>query len=106
MSRARHQDLIFDREAHQARGAARSKVFRLAALLTPRGTVRAHLLDVSEAGARLHCPARLTTGEEVAIEAAGIAVRGRVMWVADDRAGLRFNRPLGADALARLVGRV
>ena len=103
MNRAPIQPLCTDPWPHRPRGAVRSKVFRLAGLLTARGTERAHVLDVSATGARLHCAAALAAGDEVAIETAGVTVRGRVMWIADGRIGLRFHRRLSEGELAQLL---
>lgn len=92
-----------DHGPHSPRAAVRSKLFRLANLLTAHGAERAHLLDVSETGARLHCATRLAAGDEVAIAAAGVTARGRIVWAEGGRLGLRFHRRLGADELARLL---
>ena len=103
MNRAPIQPLCTDPWPHRPRDAVRSKVFRLAGLLTARGAERAHVLDVSETGARLHCAAALVAGDDVAIEAAGVMVRGCVMWVAEGRIGLRFHRRLKEAELAQFL---
>lgn len=76
------------------RGQPRRKVFHPVALLVGGERHRAHMLNVSVGGACLYarCPLRVWGG--VTIEIEDSVLEGRISWVAGDRCGVRFTRPL------------
>ena len=78
----------------QDRAEPRAKVFLLASLRRGEQKDRAHLLDLSPGGARVHCAVAPRPAESVELVWGPIRMRGMVMWVRDDRFGVRFDRRL------------
>ncbi|MCA1777054.1 MAG: PilZ domain-containing protein [Loktanella sp.] len=60
-------------------------------LRTPRGTVKATVIDVNDGGMRLSGRADVQPGETVKISILGIPVTGIVRWVGKDRYGVLFR---------------
>lgn len=86
------------------RAHPRRKVFQPAALRVGAAPVKAHVLDISLGGARLHCAARCAPGAAVEVSACAVTVRGRIMWRVGDRLGIRFDRLLGDGEIDSLFG--
>ena len=63
-----------------------------------RVTVR----DVSAEGARIDGAGRLAVGSRCALRVVSDVLTAQVRWVADDRAGIRFDRPLAPRQLDTL----
>ncbi|SOB88183.1 PilZ domain-containing protein [Sphingomonas guangdongensis] len=73
------------------RGTPRAKVFEVSLLAIDGREHRAHLLDVSAAGVRVHCRSTLAIGQLLALRAPDLDRRAVVRWVhPDGRAGLEF----------------
>lgn len=90
---------------NHARCEPRTKLFKLARLRTATASgLRAHVLDISPAGARIHCAAALHPGQHVTLEIAGRALRATVLRADDDRAGLRFHARLSEDVVLEIAG--
>lgn len=72
------------------RGAPRVKVFEISILATDGTQHRAHLLDISAEGARVHCTHPLAPGQTVRLIREGHQRRATVRWSGGQRVGLRF----------------
>ena len=90
--------------ATQRRHAARHKMFEPVALRTNGLEMRAHFLDLSFSGARAHADAPPRIGSLVTIEALGLTMTGRVMWVKGKRFGVQFSRSLNQSDIDALIG--
>ncbi|MBM2576435.1 PilZ domain-containing protein [Jannaschia sp. Os4] len=64
----------------------------------------AHLMDVSEGGAKLIVDG-VRAGEWIELSVGRLHLRGTVRWTADGFAGVRFDATLGPAALADILGR-
>ena len=89
-----------------ARPQPRRKIFQLGELTVGARTLRVHLLDVSEGGARLHCPAEVKAGDPAILRWQGQQWRGIIMWTSDDKCGVRFIAPLTGETIAALLAPV
>lgn len=64
------------------------------------GTVRVRVRNLSETGLGGTATMPLTKGETYCVELKGIGeVRGTIMWVAAERFGMEFERPINLDRL-------
>jgi hypothetical protein len=86
-----------------ARAEPRLKVFQLASLRTGGAPHRAHVLDISRSGARVHCTAGLQRGQRVMLAIDPLDIAATVLWETGARAGLRFDAPLTDDQLQRVA---
>lgn len=89
-----------------SRPQPRRKIFQLGELTVGGRTLRVHLLDVSEGGARLHCPAEVNVGDPVILRWQDNQWRGIIMWTSQGKCGVRFIAPLTAAALSALLAPV
>ena len=89
--------------AEAARGEPRVKIFQLANLRTDDAVCRAHVLDISRSGARVHCATDLRRGQRVTLMIEHLRIPAMVLWETDNRAGLRFQTPLIDDQLRRIA---
>ncbi len=87
-----------DRTAH------RHKTFEPITLVTERGDLRAHVLNVSTTGALIHAAGGPAAGERCTLFLAGREVAAEVIWVGGPRFGVAFRGALTPDELARLLG--
>ena len=91
--------------AIEKREAKRIKTFLPTEILVENTAKRAHVLDISSAGSRLHTVVDLKPGAEVRLRLNGEALVGTVIWADAGRLGLRFPTLLAADQIAAVVGR-
>lgn len=73
------------------RGAKRTKVFLLGTIAPAEleGS-RAHVLDISASGARVHAEQEQVVGTELTLTVEEIEARGNVEWVDGKRFGMSF----------------
>ncbi|KQN25491.1 hypothetical protein ASE86_04440 [Sphingomonas sp. Leaf33] len=77
--------------ADNRRHAVRTKVFEVSIITLNGAEYRAHLLDVSDTGARAHCTHRFEVGQRVKVRWNDADRAAEVCWTqADDRLGLRY----------------
>ena len=86
------------------RALPRRKTFEPVVLRVAEVAHRAHMLNLSVGGACLHARCALAIWDTVVIQVAGRSLPGRVSWVAGDRCGVRFTRPLTAAEVDGIVG--
>lgn len=63
------------------------------------------LLDLSNGGAKLTCPAQLPNGATVVLDCGGLCLSAEVRWQNADFLGLCFETELDAREVAALVAR-
>jgi hypothetical protein len=85
------------------RKARRIKLFLPIAIETVIGPHRAHLLDVSQSGARMHIDAAIACGETVVLHWGTVNISCRVHWKRDHFCGLSFDRQLNSEQMNALV---
>lgn len=78
-------------------------MFQLAGLRVDGATCRAHILDISRSGARVHCTADLVRGQRVTLIAEQQHLLAMVLWEDSHRVGLRFQLTLTEDQLKRIA---
>ncbi|WP_167073110.1 PilZ domain-containing protein [Sphingomonas vulcanisoli] len=88
---------------HPARRTRRQKIFQPFILVGPRGERRAHLLDISENGALIHCDPSCDKGALVQIKLPDRSLGAKVAWSASPHFGVIFAQPLSANALSALL---
>lgn len=88
------------------RGEPRVKLFRLARLRHGDALLRAHLLDISPSGARMHCAADLKPGQLVALMVDDRPIPAVVLRASGGRIGLRFGVRLDEDRLRRIAAEI
>ncbi len=77
--------------AHDRRDAVRTKVFEVSIITSNGNEYRAHLLDVSDDGARAHCTHAFEVGQRIAVRRDGSDRTALVCWTqADGKLGLRY----------------
>lgn len=86
-----------------ARPQARRKIFQLGELCLGDRSLRVHLLDVSEGGARLHCPTVLSVGTAVTLCWQQEHWRAVVVWAGSNKCGVRFIAPLALSSIEALT---
>lgn len=86
-----------------ARIEPRLKMFQLAGLRVDGTICRAHILDISRSGARVHCMADLARGQRVTLMIEHVQLPGTVLWEDSHRVGLRFHAPLLEEQLRRIA---
>lgn len=91
-----------DRWAH-ARVVPRFKTFQPASVEWGGTRRRAHILDVSARGARVHCDEPLAIGSSLALICNDFTVRGRIVWVKDQRFGVEFQGQLPDTHVRRIM---
>jgi hypothetical protein len=84
------------------RGEPRVKIFQLASLRIDGAALRAHILDISPSGARIHCAVALRHGQRTTLLVEHLHIAATVLWTRDQRAGLRFDTRLTDDQLRRI----
>lgn len=88
------------------RMAARHKMFEPVRLHRDGEAWRAHLLDLSRTGARLHADLPPDVDQWVEVELFGLLLRGRVIWEKARRFGVRFDQALPDPLLQGLIDTV
>ncbi|TPG42703.1 PilZ domain-containing protein [Sphingomonas koreensis] len=84
----------------EARRERRTQVFfPVMILCIEHGSRRAHVLDLSSHGARLHSDAPLRLGQPLLIDLYGAKHSARVIWAREKQAGVSFTRGLSVDEL-------
>lgn len=81
----------------------RIKVFIPTQIVIDDATVRAHLLDVSAVGSRLHLGGKLDIGAEIRLLLDGETLSANVIWVSAGRFGIEFRNPLSPLQITALV---
>ena len=81
----------------------RHKTCSPTSLRTPDGTRRAHVLNISCTGAKLHADIPAGKGEMVEILLLDIWRRGLVMWSRGREFGIAFAAPIPDDVLTRYL---
>jgi hypothetical protein len=85
------------------RKARRLKTFQTASLHVAGGVRRVHLLNLSTSGALVHSDDPPIAGTPCRLDAAIDLGAARVMWVAGQRFGVMFDRPISERNLSLLV---
>ena len=100
----KHRNLfVVEQVGKQARHKRRLKVF-LPVIVEMKGDEeRAHLLDLSKIGARLHAHVAPHLHDDVALRHGDIAIRGVVVWVKGNGFGMMFNSDLTELQIATLI---
>ena len=93
---------IKEKDWEQARRAPRFKAFQPASIEWGGAKRRAHILDLSATGARLHCADPLPVGSSLALVCREFTLCARIIWAKDQRFGVEFNFPL-PDADVRCI---
>ena len=91
----------------QERKSKRLKVFEPAVVVQGPRESRAHLLDISKAGAAVHREGSAAVGETVTINCGAMQLSGRIIWARGHRLGIEFGEPIGEalmGALLRSIG--
>ncbi|MGR6330399.1 PilZ domain-containing protein [Sphingomonas sp. XXL09] len=91
--------------ADDQREVRRTKVFSPAQLVVDGVSLRAHVLNVSARGARVHTAEAQQVGRPADLYLSAEPYRARVIWVQGVHAGLRFEPELTADQVRRISGR-
>ena len=91
--------------ADDKRQSRRTKVFLVAAVSDDRTDAprRAHVLDISADGARVHAHSAADAGAMVDLMVGGAAQQAAVVWVDHPNFGVRFQPPLSDERLGRIV---
>lgn len=77
--------------ATDRRDAVRTKVFEVSIITSNGNAFRAHLLDVSDTGARAHCKQVFKVGQRIAVRWNGADRPALVCWTqADGKLGLQY----------------
>ncbi len=87
----------------QERKSKRLKVFEPAVIVQGPRESRAHLLDISKAGAAVHCEGAAQVGETVTIHCGAMQLSGRIIWTQGHRLGVAFGAPIGEAVMAALL---
>lgn len=102
MGKYRHQFPI-EGQDKEIRSRRRLKLFLPVTIQDGNKAERAHLLDISNGGARLHAHVPPTLKQDVTVEWSDVRVRGQVMWVKGNGFGLSFQPPINDDLVTRLI---
>lgn len=92
------QDPEIERRQHR-----RHRVMLSARLHSAAGASTAVLLDISEGGALVACPAPLPRGAHVVLVRGGMRAAATIVHVDGRRLGLLFDAPLAAAIVAEVV---
>ena len=97
---AKHDDPFADRRTHPRVEVA------MPAFLQAKGERHfVHILDLSAGGAKVKCPASLTSGTAVTLDCGTVCRPAVVRWQNDGVMGLCFNRELDARDVSALIDR-
>jgi hypothetical protein len=94
----------FDDSALKQRRAPRRKAFQCITIATAAGDTRAHILDLSRSGARMHANARLDVGDLVMLTAETFMIKGRIVWTQKQMFGVHFDNSISDIEVSRLAG--
>jgi len=83
--------------------ARRHKTFWPTSLRSPAGTRRAHVLNISRTGAKVHADIPAAAGEKIEIAIGALWRRGVVRWTSGSTFGIAFDEPLSDDVLKRCL---
>ncbi len=81
----------------------RNLALQAAELRTPEGVMTVSVLNVSVEGAQVDAEVPPPEGTQVELAKAGVTASGHVIWVKQHRVGIRFEPPLAATSVERLV---
>lgn len=95
-------ELVREKDWTQARLAVRFKTFQPASVEYGGARRRAHILDLSARGARLHCAEPMPVGSSLALMCSDFTLHARIVWAKEQRFGLEFQSPL-PDAHVRRI---
>jgi hypothetical protein len=99
--RAPRADLQPDRRRSERRALSLDATVRAAG----RSKVKARVIDISTHGCRIECTGEAAPDTRLWLSIAGLESQDcRVVWRAQEFAGLEFDRPLAESVLERLLG--
>lgn len=87
------------------RKTRRIKVFVPTEIVVEDVAVRAHLLDISESGSRVHSTIAPRTGDQAHLNLNGETHAARIVWSEAGRSGLQFTTELTPEQVARAFTR-
>lgn len=87
------------------RKARRAKVFVPTELVVDDIAMRAHLLDISPSGSRIHTRPAPRPGDEMVLHLNGHRHEARVIWSDAERAGVEFKQELTEEQILKTFGR-
>lgn len=93
------------KEPVEQRKARRAKVFVPAELVVADVPVRAHLLDISASGSRVHSRVAPRTGDAARLHLDGDTHEAQVVWSDAGRSGLKFKTELTPEQIAKAFSR-
>lgn len=102
MGKYRHR-FVIEQPGQQARQKRRLKLFLPATVEHADQDSRAHLLDLSKLGARLHINCPPVKGDQITIRAMSIEIAATVVWVRGNGAGVLFANPLTEPQISLLI---
>ena len=82
------------------RASRRHRVLLAAEIEAKGERRRAHLLNISETGAKLDADEVPVEGDAIILHREGITVAGTVSWVIDHRFGVQFDAPVDTALIA------
>jgi PilZ domain len=87
-------------QATQAtRGAKRARVLMSGTLLTPTGTQKVTIRDISRSGAQLATTEKIPSDCDAIFKRGSLFAAARVAWSSSDEAGIRFYRELSPEEI-------
>jgi hypothetical protein len=89
--------MSFHEKLEPLQRAKRARVLMFAVLVTPAGTRKVTIRDISRSGAQVAAKDKIPTDCDVLFKRGSLFAAARVAWVSGDEAGLRFYRDLSPD---------
>ena len=77
----------------------RTRVLMTGVLVTPTGTQKVTIRDVSRSGAQVMSKDKIPNGCDILFKRGSLLAAAHVAWVSGDEAGLRFYRELSPDEI-------
>jgi hypothetical protein len=100
----KHRDLfVVEQVGKQARHKRRLKVFLPVTIEFHGDQTRAHILDLSKIGARMHAHSAPHPHDGVTIRYGTLAIHGTVAWVKGNGFGIMFDGNLSEPEIAMLL---
>lgn len=81
----------------------RHKIFQVGEMRVGDRVTKVHLLDISEDGARLHCPVVTGVGTAIVLNWRDQRWRAVIVWQMGEKCGVRFIFPLSPTTVALLI---
>ena len=86
-----------DDEEAKRRAAGRTRVLMTATLVSPTGSHKVLVRDISREGAQIYADASITAGHDACFERGPLFVAAHIAWCRSGIAGLKFYRELTAE---------